>query len=184
MVTPTINIAIPLLFFFLMQLEIRVKISKRSSAKRQSTEVTFWFKMASNLRLVGREAKFFHFSCKFLPIGLFGFRKGKKVNPQKFEVQQLIIPMDRERPLLSHTRRNFWIVWPIPVYVFQPISSTCKVKLRCSIAMATFRTMPKWRPGSKILQMSPMILIADQMVYSWNKKMILLEFCPKTNNFA
>ena len=38
--------------FFLMQLEVRVKISKRSSAKKRSTDVTFWFKMASSLRLV------------------------------------------------------------------------------------------------------------------------------------
>ena len=161
MVTLTINVAIPLLFF-LMQLEIRVKISKRSSAKKRSTEVTFWFKMASSLRLVGREDKFFHFSCKFLLNGLFCCRKGKKkINPLEFAVQQLIIPTDRERRLLSHRRRNFWNVWPTPVYVFEVL-----LKWNYSIAMATFPTMPKWRPGSKILQMSPMILIANQMVYS------------------
>ena len=43
-------------------------------------------KMASSLRLVGREAKFFHFSCKSLLVGVFGFRKDKTVNSLEFAV--------------------------------------------------------------------------------------------------
>ena len=64
-----------------MQLEIRVKRSKRSSVKKRSTEFICCLELASSLRLVGWEAKFFQFSCKFILIGIFGFRKGKEVNP-------------------------------------------------------------------------------------------------------
>ena len=106
--------------FFLMQLEVRVKISRRSSAKKRSTEHIFWFKMASSLRLVGRGAKFFHISCKFILIRLFGFRNGKKVNSQEFGAQQFIIATDYKSPLSSHRQRNFWNVWLTPVQAFQP----------------------------------------------------------------
>ena len=98
--------------FFPMQLEVRVKISKRSSAKKRSTEGTFWFKMALSLRLVG-------FSCKFILIRLFRFRNGKKVNSQEFAAQKFIIATDHKSPFISHRQRNFWNVWLTPFQVFQ-----------------------------------------------------------------
>ena len=75
--------------------------------------------MASSLRLVGREVKFFHFSCKFLLMGLFGFRKDKKVNPLEFAVRQLIVLIDRLFTIHDLPQTKKCNVWLTPV-VFQP----------------------------------------------------------------